>query len=283
MFLKLIIGSFILTLVSCSGHTFKKMESIDSKMARFNSRDKNPNIIPHFISSNEKIKKIKNSRTPASNTKKSSFENLTNKKLYFSTLYNQYQNLKQVSTQSAPEINSCPHFHTTMITILKDKPVRTTASNIYKKYSLDKFHDDKYLSTNPELLLPVTSESAQPRVVDIIKSHSDIKGQVQNAMAIHLNKTYKELRRLCEYGSSTNYYNFENLMGMKELNLNLPSEKNMDILLKTTLFSNMTLITSLKKSQASRSIASLQLKRDREIQKPLFRRLKVNWVEAYLR
>ena len=284
MLRKLSIGSIALVLVSCSGHTFKKMESIDSKMARYSSRIKNPNTIPVFLSSSQKLSQIKSGRVPASSSDHGNiFNALSNKKLYFSTLYNQYKNLRSFHAQAAPEINSCPHFHTTMVTLLDEKKGVRIQSPNQKKYDLTKLDDENYLTQNPELLLPLSYEDTMPRVIDIVKKGSSINTNINNAMAIHLNKTYYELKHLCEYGSSTNYFNFENLMGMKKLNLKKPSVKNMDILLKTTLFSNMMLIKSFKKPMSSRSIASVKKSKWKQLQKPLFSRLKVNWMEDYLR
>jgi len=293
----LIILSF---LTSCASN-YRKPESIQEKMDRFQAQNAKVNHMPDYYSPTTKLlAKAKNSRTPASvgRKKRAQQADLTlsynNKKLYFLTLYGQYSELQAYSNHTAPELKICPSFHTTFLNY-KDKynkkiMLKTPIKNI--TYSSKNLKDENYLALHPELALPVTSENVHPRVKDILLSQEKgvTKEVVLNAFNIHLTKTYNEIQELCEFGQSQNYFIFENLMTYINQQSNFNStEKNMQYLMKTTLFSNMALIKSMNqfpkkkiRRGPSRKIASIQSKSDPVFSNEVIKRLNANWSHGFL-
>lgn len=130
-----------------------------------------------------------------------------------------------------------------------------------------------------------------PKVIDIFRSEgskineSKMNELVNTALDIHLSKTYAEIRELCEFGVSDNYYIYENMIThIKNTNF-APAENNMNTLLKTTVFSNIALVTALNKvqPQAMRSIASVEVKKDPSApySNEVMTRLNVEWAREY--
>ncbi|MEE2744498.1 MAG: hypothetical protein VYD54_11345, partial [Bdellovibrionota bacterium] len=102
-------------------------------------------------------------------------------------------------------------------------------------------------------------------------------------ISFHALKTLREVRQLCNKGKSTNYYNFQNLMTFIKRSKNFsPSKKNLKVLLKTTLFSNMALISSLRKKHRSRGLASVK-RREKELKGQVLYRMKATWAEEYFK
>ena len=103
----------------------------------------------------------------------------------------------------------------------------------------------------PELNLPVSKTDIYPKAWDMIvkKENIDKTAVVQNALNIHIEKTYSELKELCEFGVSDNYYNFENLLTYTKKKTLGPSTKSLNSLVKTTIFSNWILLDSIDKSK----------------------------------
>ena len=107
-------------LASCAGP-----ENYQQKMARYTPKVIGNNQVPEiriadfkFASETSKVK----GRAPASVVpvaEKNEVEkdgNPTNKKLYFLSLYSQYETLKNYSAEfSGPNINICPNFHTSLL------------------------------------------------------------------------------------------------------------------------------------------------------------------------
>ncbi|EQC48985.1 putative lipoprotein [Bacteriovorax sp. BSW11_IV] len=272
-----------LAVTSC-GSNYKRPESIEAKMARFEDRRPYTNQVPLF-----QVQKYESHamRGPASATSSKTGEasKFTNKRLYFLSLYEQYTQLSRFSDKrSAPNINICPNFHTS----LSDFKERNVQANfpVTLTGNYSNFNEEYMVTHTPELLLPMTSDSQTPRVVDILKSQNNsesAKSLIDKAMGIHLAKTYSELVELCESGSSSNYYIYENLLTeSKRKNILTKDENGLNILLKTTVFSNMALIKSLNtkvEKQAGRGIASTPEKSI--VNDELFKRLNVNWSKDF--
>lgn len=220
---------------------------------------------------------------------------ISNKKLYFLTLFGQYESMKKYSAQfTAPNVNVCPHFHNSLLEHNGKKP--TTFNGLvgtknHKKFSYDvaKLADAKYVATHPELSLPLAKDEVTPKVIDIFRSQasnmndSKMDELVHTAIDIHLSKTYAEIRELCEFGVSDNYYIYENLITHIKNSNFTPAEKNMNTLLKTTVFSNIALVTALEKIQATpmRSIASVEGKSNIPYTSELMVRFNVEWAQEY--
>ena len=274
--------SLSLALLTSCGSNYKRPESIEDKMARYKTHQTNQNIVPEIplISENMNIQVA--SRGPAS--VRGNWDNVevpaSNKKLYFLTLFEQYQSLKKYSgEQKAPELNHCPSFHTAWLDY-KDAyasptpKIKTSYENRYKNYS------EQTVAFYPELALPLSSDSPTPRVVDLIKSEkSNVNEMVNKGISIHLQKTYSELKELCNTGFSENYYTYENLtthIQRKGRSFG-PGGKSMGVLLKTTLFSNMALINSLGESRGRGPASAGQSQYDKKVMK----KLNVKWAKGY--
>lgn len=296
----LMTAAFSVVLASCAGP-----ESYYEKMSRFTPKTSTgKNTVPQMESANFQFKS-KSNRSPASSSEGTPVEKtsneeqtLSNKKLYFLTLFGQYESMKKYSQQfDAPSVNICPQFHTSLLEHKSRRPSGTMGSISYKDnkkffYDSKQFLDAEYVSNRPELSLPLSNDEVTPRVVDIFRAEgtkindSKMDEVIHKAIDIHLAKTYAEIRELCEYGVSDNYYIYENLITHIKNSDFRPADKNMNALLKTTLFSNIALVTSLDKIQALpvRSIASVGPK-VKEATLPyaneLMSRLSVEWAKEY--
>ncbi len=286
-------------LASCSSP-----ESYQTKMSRYTPKQFSTNQVPEITTSGFQFAKTKSSRFPASSSSATSVEatqsdeaTLSNKKLYFLTLFGQYESMnKYASDFDAPAVSICPHFHNSLLEHNDRRPAgiasRVPAKST-KKFSYDasKFNDAQYVAAHPELSLPLAKNEVTPKVIDIFRSEgakiNDTKMNelVHTALDIHLAKTYAEIRELCEFGVSDNYYIYENMIThIKNTNF-APAESNMNTLLKTTVFSNIALVTALNKvqPQAMRSIASVEVKKDPSTpySNEVMTRLNVEWAHEY--
>jgi hypothetical protein len=285
-------------LVASCASMYRPSESIAAKMDRYRSRHDNVNPVPFYSSVSGRLDQTKGRRGPASasvSSKKIDYglANYSNKRLYFLTLLDQYQSLKQYGNeQVAPDINICPSFHTSM-TSYKEKQKRSfTYKKSSRKYSIspavaNMIDSPEVLGLYPELSLPVTNSNLRPRVIDIVRNKklktNEISNVVTTAINVHLTKTYKELSELCESGASNNYYIYENLLThVRTKGPIAKSTSGINILLKTTLFSNSVLMSSFEsKKTKGRGLASSTQKT--HFKKELSQRLGTQWSTQYLR
>ena len=259
----------------------------EKKMERYTARSGEKILVPEMKAASIPFSAPKPSRLPAS----ASNEAITNKKLYFLSLYAQYDTLKNIThNPSASDVALCPSFHTGLITYQESHQNSEVSSEKKYNYNQSLFSDEKYVSMHPELFLPVSKEGTTPRVIDILRgmktpsSDSAVAEIIDGALNIHLAKTYTELRELCDFGSSSNYYIYENLITHIKNHQFKASTDSMNILLKTTLFSNRALITSLSKDKTvskGRSIASE--KANIPYTDEVVSRLNVPWANEYFR
>jgi hypothetical protein len=292
--------SSLVLLSACAGP-----ESYQQKMARYEPKAISKNQVPDINTANfkfistEKNSTAKVGRFPASaetlenQNPESKESGPTNKKLYFLALYSEYESLKNYSKEFVgPSVSICPNFHTNLLKYNEEKGQNSKAPNISKKFTYDsaKFGDELYVSSRPELLLPLSKDDITPKVIDLIKSSTGpmsdvaINELVHKALDIHLAKTYSEIRELCEYGVSDNYYIYENLITHIKSNNFKADNKNMNTLLKTTIFSNLALMTSINKysekaPKTGRSIASAT--ENKAYASEVIARLNVSWANQY--
>lgn len=231
-------------LASCS--SYHRMESVDDKMTRYHSKREVANPVPKIAAADTTFTA---SRGPASYDLKPK-TSYTNKQLYFMTLYSQYEELGKYSTAMTPQIKSCPGNHAAWLNYKNKFQKASPVKKLTVMFDKDPSKWDKdYTALYPELALPVSIDTATPTVADMIKGGEkvDPKNVLGHALDIHLTKTYKELKQLCEYGMSDNYYAFENLISDVSKDKRFTaSTDNMKLLLKTTLFTNMSLIKSFE-------------------------------------
>lgn len=290
-------------LASCAGP-----ESYQQKMERYSPKAVVKNQVPDIKTAEFKFKITTASttgpkgRTPASapenpsSAEEGKESNPSNKKLYFLTLFGQYEALKNYSQEFVgPTVSICPNFHTSLLnhneklsSSGRSERPRTKKFN----YDSKKYADEYYVASKPELLLPLSKDEVTPKVIDILRSSGQslndfaVNELVHKALDIHLAKTYSEIRELCEYGVSDNYYIYENLITHIKNNSFEADNKNMNTLLKTTVFSNIALMTSImgqdKETNAGRSIASFGGENKKmTYTSEVIARLNVNWANQY--
>ncbi|PIP89228.1 MAG: hypothetical protein COW01_06805 [Bdellovibrionales bacterium CG12_big_fil_rev_8_21_14_0_65_38_15] len=272
----LLISLCALSVVAC-GH-YSPPETFESKMARYQVRNTGNSGVPEIEPIQFKTTRM---RAPASVEPKTEKEdiNFSNRKLYFITLYKQYHELSSFSQTPVREIKQCPSFHSALV---DHSEVEKPRVDWKVQYNTNKIQDENYVKYYPELYLSMDDNAPTPRVVDLIRNDtSKTQSLVQSAIEKHVDKTHAELAELCEYGTSDNYYAFENLnTEIRKKDVAPASTTGMKILLKTTLFSNKALIESLKQSSTpSRSPASAIKKVDFEAL--VMNRLGVPWAKGY--
>lgn len=299
------------TLMGCAS-SYRRPESVADKMKRYQARSHSHNATPALpvIEGQKHLSWISssNNRAPASVAPQqaSSTEEQANdfaadqshKRLYFLTLYSQYELLQQsVPEYQATQIRVCPHFHSSLVTHQESFGATSEMTFENKDYSAQMLQkikkDESYLSLYPELALPMQAQTSRPRVIDLASEDaSSVKKLVSQALSTHLSKTHSELSELCEFGSSDNYYIYENLMSSVEREGGL--EKNvqgLQILLKTSTMFNHALISALnpvsaptKSMGVSRAPASAQVQTQSSADmyaQELMRRLRAQWAQPY--
>lgn len=289
--------------------SYHQPESIEAKMTRFMPRDINPNKVPSLAIPSD-MKSQRRTRAIASvrqeNIQKEqniqdenqlSETKLSDKRLYFMGLYQQYRNLgKFVSEEQVPEIEHCPSFHTTLLNGKTGyRGTEKGKLDFAKRYSSISGKKNKNREAYfPELSLPMDPDSEKPTLGQILIHDKKINKNIafQQAIKVHLTKTYKELEELCESGSSSNYYNFANLEQYIKRNQGKYQQgpQALRTLYKTTIFSNMALIESLEHSvssgntshRAPASISTAQ-KWDNIYQDHIIKELNIAWTKSYLK
>lgn len=276
-----------LILTSCAGHQFNRPESIEAKMSRFENKSANTNEVPKLGIYSEGVESVvmksNRGRAPASVEAQTAGEadkvEASNKKLYFMSLFSQYERLRKFApVGSTTSVNVCPSFHSGLVEFRSQTKVNETKTEdtIGFDYNLARLADTTYLSQYPELGLPLSDDVHGPSVASIINSRpSDVAAMEGNRLMIqaihqHATRMYREISELCETGTSTNYYNFENLLTHARTHRDLtPSEHGLQVLMKTTIVSNMVLIESIQghSKTRGRAPASVDLYTDEALER----------------
>lgn len=232
-------------LYSCASG-LRRPESIEEKMRRYQSKIGQVNAVPEIPVVAENW--TQGSRGPASISpfQASQRVDYSNKKMYFFTLWMQYKTLKKFTkSENAPQINSCPKFHTSMV----DKNWESDLTHGELSKIQWKNLQQQDISYFPEVHLSVSREHNEPKVKDQFKNlkfADEYQTTVDQALKNHMAKMFTELKELCEHGSSYNYYAFENLMTYTKENTMMANNENMEKILKTSIFSNHLIIESLR-------------------------------------
>lgn len=289
-------------LVGCSS-TYRAPESFDEKIARYRPQTHSRNQTPELPSFTPKMGH--QGRAPASvpSLNEAPFvapeqefvQSHSPKKLYFLTLYTQYQKLSELKQipSKAPEV--CPHFHSSLVKHREyfsqsSRPEATVTKNYTKELIQSLKNSPEKLAYYPELALPVQSDSLRPRVIDLINHDSDVytplvtKHMVDEAISVHLDKTHSELAELCEFGSSDNYYIYENLVDKIEREGAFkPDSMGAQTMMKTGPVFNHALINSLvgPKTGPTRSPASAQKNAQELYHREALQRLEAGWMRSY--
>ena len=149
---------------------------------------------------------------------------MTNKVLYFSTLYFQYQEFARFTQSAVQSLSFCPNFHSHFI-------------------------QENSRVTLPKMTIPTSSLTNLPLPVpqDLYPEQQLLRLNTPDlAIREYLAAIYQEIEELCQTGSSSNYYVFENLVqANNQISADGPSLKKLNINLKTTLFSNFAILLGL--------------------------------------
>ena len=211
------------TLISC-GSYYRHPESIGQKMDRYRSKEIRTNITPDF-----RVTTFKRGRTRGPASAETPSESINNKKVYFLTLLDQYNSMLAMYPSYGKKINLCPRFHQEVIE--------------YKESGKT----------------PNWSAKSTIAPSPIISSIQEDHGNFESAMRAHITRNHDELAQLCEQGSSHNYYIYENLVTLsKEPGVLLGNTDGVNILLKSPIFFNQKLISTVgtKKKSKGRGLAS---------------------------
>lgn len=291
----LAIATSVVTVSSCSsGYSYRRPESVNEKINRYQSRNTNANQVPEMRVEDYTFDIGTGNRGPASvemeSRKDKGLNQYNNKRLYFLTLFSQYQEIGKYSSAGVVKsLNHCPSFHTSYLNFKEANTITKNGVGYklpFKKLST--INNKKMMSKYPEFYLPMSNSSVRPRAIDIVSkpglTNTQVVESVQRAIDIHVTKTFSELNELCDTGTSTNYYTYENLITHIKTKKKLsPSKSGLQTLVKTTLFSNMAIEKSMKKFQKkkSRSIASFAKKQS--YGNEVMKRLEVPWAESYFK
>lgn len=286
----LLLSATILTISSCSsGYSYRRPESVKEKIDRYQSRNKNANEVP-LVNIEEFAFDKQHNRGPASvstnSRKDDGLNQYNNKRLYFLTLLSQYQSIGKYSNSGRlKKLNHCPNFHTSFLNYKETHPVEMATVG-YKLPSKNMKKDD--MKKYPEFFLPVTNHSLYPKAIDSIASENmsdeEARKIVQSAINIHVSKTFSELNELCDTGSSTNYYIYENLITHIKTRSKLKANnEGLKVLFKTTLFSNMVIEKSMTKNQKRKSRGIASFAKQQSYNSEVMKRLEVNWAENYFK
>src|SRR5690606_14323732 len=162
---------------------------------------------------------------------------ISNKELYFTTLYEQYKKLARL-THDTDKIKSCPAFHQTWVDF-------TNEANNQKAifpYSYKEIIKENYaLASFPELGLETSSGK---KVIEYVSTNSqDNNKTVVDAIRTYNEKNHEELLKLCDTGVSENYFVFENMVSFYAKKKDFhQSGKALMAFMKMPLVSNALLI-----------------------------------------
>lgn len=222
-------------------------------------------------------------RTPASADTESTnykMEEMPNKRAYFVALLNQYYGLSQFFSDKK-ELNSCPNFHNVWLNLKKPQEYIT-----YKpRFTLSDLKSDATYSKNPILLLPVdsTAKTSYDLYKDgFIKTEADLYKNLNLALLYKVSQIHLEVTELCEYGSSDDYFIYENFITYSKDKNDDKMEKRLGLALRNNILINQALISSMDipKKTANRTIASESIKKDDDL-KTILSKFNMPWAETY--
>ncbi|MDA8792057.1 hypothetical protein N9N67_02355 [Bacteriovoracaceae bacterium] len=246
-------------ILSCS-HVTHVSESIVDSVDRlyprqYLSKTKNPN---YFIHKKKPLKKrLIQKREVASvefekdiKTSLNSKE-LSNKQVYFKTLFGQYLSLQQ--TLGAKEKNYiCPAFHHMVVTEFSDKiqsmnKTSKNFKNLNRNFS-QPLADYNLLPAYPLLALDYDGKENYTTFAHLKKKKTNrlSVSEVNNILRQHLKTIKNEVYQMCDKGHSADFYLYENFVTVIKGNKSyFDSATYVKAHLKISIFSNMYLLDYL--------------------------------------
>ena len=181
---------------------------------------------------------------------KLSFMEFSNKQVYFSTLFWQFQKLKAFRLGPFQNIRYCPSFHSAFLELKKKSPspVKLNGDGVVLQKLIDLKPKKEIMAIFPEMALPLTHTLGASTLYEVLSkySHDAPYDLLVQGINIHTKKIYQELQQLCHTGYSQNYFIFENLISYVHQN---PHFKNgaapLLSLLESTVFFNFIFLNFL--------------------------------------
>lgn len=230
----------ILLLASCSSAKFENLAQ-NSRYNRMGIKQTSYTKPDFFIPSNIQnlsVTKI-SSRSIASVVENApNYTSLSNKEVYFLALYEQYNAFRNYTLKN-DSVQSCPAFHQTLIKQERAKKLSSKSSDL-------KINRDKAIY-NPVLALPYEG-------VDLFsyfnsKGWNQSQDHVQNALSDFSENQFKEIKQLCETGSSDQYFVFENLISYHQTNTDFgKNRESLAALLKVPVFANLLILDNIDRN-----------------------------------
>ena len=210
----------------------------------------------------------------------------SNKKIYFQTLFEQFQKLKTFHPKFSKNIHQCPSFHNLFLELDREKRHLNPRGRILEinpqhlKQWMAGQEEDEVLSLFPELSLPIDHSNKMTIYQALHQNNGqNTKEALRQGLKVHVEKTYEELLNLCETGHGHNYFIFANMVSYTQKNPHFKNgPKAFSALLKTTVFSNYLLLHALSLPQRGRPpLPNLSKKEENFLS-----RLNAHWSSTYL-
>lgn len=239
---KLLTCTLVLSTLSCSSmQDMISVSSVDRVDIDQKEYEKPEFYVGEFLPS-----KVKKGRFPASVKETAPDSSLSNRQIYFLTIYNQHQALSQL-TGKVSQVNSCPSFHNLL---LEHKGENRKLSKLdYKSIDFAGARADaKNISLYPILALPYSSDSDlyTKLVSENWQSQSEI---VEETLSRLYENNEKEVAELCDTGVSGGYYVYENLVTYFKSDKDYYATKDgLKALLKVSALGNMIVLDNLIQS-----------------------------------
>lgn len=204
----------LISIVACSGNY--RPETLANKSARYKTKSRNVN--PPILVTDETFNKIhfySNSRNPATAID----SELTNAQIYFLTLTEQYLDLAKWQTAPFKPFKSCSSFHSMMV-----------KKSFYGKIP----HKESFTTDTWKL---------NPFFLSFAGNNKNVNHKMMSkAVQKYIQRTRDEIQKLCDVGSSENYYKWENLTTQMKRSQIYSSVELKKAMIKIPIFFNKTLL-----------------------------------------
>lgn len=224
-----------------------------------------------FISKNIEVKKV--SKTPKRSIASAYDEKLTNRHLYFLSLYGQQKKLEMLLGKKSA-VNSCPSFH--QVLLENEEVKNSSAVSLTTDVSLgEHLLEGDFVAFYPVLAVPYSEEKdLYTKMVE--NNWSNTNYHLKKGLEHYYSLAQKELDQLCDTGVSDGYYIFENLVTyFKEEQKLGQSLNSLKALLKVPVLANIMIIDNLKNPNFDHSILS-------NFEFSLLERSNITWFTGYL-
>lgn len=211
----------------------------------------------------------KNHRTPAATqTPPALYDGKSTKEVYFLALLRQTQYFYQLANNKEFKLNSCPAFHSLLITeSAKIYPTgesipgaRHIAKQIQQVHTLP-YNDQTLAAIYPAITFSSAKHISTPHLQQKLQSFNQ--------------RNIKELSTLCETGSSDHYYTFDNLIRYHHSDSEFHhSPQALVSVTKMPIIANGIFLESLRSDQPTEFLASTRM---------IMHKTNTTWLTEYVR